>query len=237
MSDFGTLYLLPAPLGKEGGYALPAYVVNKLHELDYLVAERAKTARRFIKSTNPSKPISDYNIQELNEHTTQSEILPLLQPLLEGHNMGLLSEAGCPGVADPGAALVELAHARSVRVAPMVGPSSILLALMASGMNGQQFCFNGYLSPKPVQLAKDLRRLEQLSRKHRQTQIFIETPYRNNKMVDTALSCLSPGTLFCVAVDLTLPSQKVTTKSITNWKCSNRPDLHKRPAVFLLFQP
>jgi 16S rRNA (cytidine1402-2'-O)-methyltransferase len=237
MSDFGTLFLLPVPLGEEGLHTVPAYVIEKLHDLEYLVAERAKTARRFIKSTETPKPIGAYIIQELNEHTLQSEIPPLLQPLLEGHDMGLLSEAGCPGVADPGAALVELAHSKGVKVAPMVGPSSILLALMASGMNGQQFCFNGYLPAKPAQLAKEMKRLEQLSEKHHQTQIFIETPYRNNKLVESALSTLSPDTLFCIAVDLTLPTQSVITKTVAGWAGAPRPDLHKRPAVFLLLRP
>jgi len=236
MSDFGTLYLLPTPLGDDGGQVLPAYVIDKLHGLQYLVAERAKTARRFIKTTNPPRLISTFFIQELNEHTTPPEIPMLLQPLLEGHDMGLLTEAGCPGVADPGAALVELAHSKGVEVVPMVGPSSILLALMASGMNGQQFCFNGYLSAKPAQLAKDLKRLEQLSAKHSQTQIFIETPYRNNKLVEQALSVLSLDTLFCIAVDLTLPTQSVVTKTVAGWTGAPLPQLHKRPAVFLIFR-
>lgn len=236
MSVFGTLYLLPTPLGNDGGQALPAYVIEKIHGLQYLVAERAKTARRFIKTTNPPKPINAFIIQELNEHTTPPDIPMLLQPLLEGHDLGLLTEAGCPGVADPGAALVELAHSKGVEVVPMVGPSSILLALMASGMNGQQFCFNGYLSAKPAQLAKDLKRLEQLSAKHSQTQIFIETPYRNTKLVEQALSVLSLDTLFCIAVDLTLPTQYVVTKTVARWAGAPLPQLHKRPAVFLIFR-
>ncbi len=236
MSDFGTLFLLPTPLGDEGVHAIPAYVIEKLHGLNYLVAERARTARRFIKRTSPPKPIGSFNIQELNEHTTQPEIAPLLQPLMEGNDVGLLSEAGCPGVADPGASLVELAHAKGVQVVPLVGPSSILLALMASGLNGQQFCFNGYLSAKPAQLTKDLRRLEQLSGSRQQTQIFIETPYRNNKLVEKALSILSLGTLFCIAVDLTLPTQSISTKTVAEWASAPRPDLHKRPAVFLILR-
>lgn len=236
MIQKGKLYLLPAPLGDDGLGAIPGYVTDTLHRLRFLVAERAKTTRHFIKSTNPPKPISEYQISELNEHTPVTELQALLRPVLEGNDMGLLSEAGCPGVADPGAGLVALAHRNGVEVLPLVGPSSILLALMASGMNGQQFCFQGYLAPKPGDLAKDLKRLEQLAEKGRQTQVFIETPYRNNNMVEQALKSLAPDTLFCIAVDLTLPTQFIRTQKIADWKKSPPPDLHKRPAIFLIFR-
>lgn len=146
--------------------------------------------------------------------------------------MGLLSEAGCPGVADPGAAVVQLAHQKSIEVVPLVGPSSLLLALMASGMNGQSFCFHGYLSAKKPELERDLKRLEQLSAKLKQTQLFIETPYRNGSMVEMTLKTLAPQTVFCIAVDLTLETQWIHTQTIQQWRKSAIPDLHKRPAVF-----
>ena len=153
---------------------------------------------------------------ELNKRVDAAEKKSFLQPLLDGKDVGLMSEAGCPGVADPGAEIVKMAHEVGIEVLPLVGPSSILLALMGSGMNGQSFAFQGYLSPKKPQLANDLKRMEQLSARQRQTQIFIETPYRNNAFVETALKSLSPNTRFCIACDLTLPSQYIITKTIAN---------------------
>ncbi len=234
MTKKGKLYLIPSPLGEDATETIPAYAVAVLHRLTHLVAERAKTTRHFIKKTSPPKPISDYQIEELNEHTPIAELENLLRPLLEGHDLGILSEAGCPGVADPGAKLVELAHRHGVEVVPLVGPSSILLALMASGMNGQRFTFHGYLSPRPAELATDLKRLELLAAKHHQTQIFIETPYRNKSVIENALKVLQPATLFCIAVDLTLPMQFVQTKTIAEWRKKPLPELDKRPAIFLV---
>lgn len=233
MQTKGKLYLIPAPLGENAVETIPTYVVELLHSLTHLVAERAKTTRHFIKSTSPPKPISEYQIEELNEHTPAAELDALLRPLLDGHDLGILSEAGCPGVADPGARLVELAHRHGVEVVPLVGPSSILLALMASGMNGQNFTFHGYLSAKA--LADDLKRIENLVSKHRQTQIFIETPYRNKAVIEQAAKVLQPGTRFCIAVDLTLPTQSIQTKTIAEWR-KNLPELGKRPAIFLISQ-
>ncbi len=231
MTKLGKLYLIPCPLGEDALETIPAYVVEVLHRLNHLVAERAKTTRHFIKATNPPKPISEYQIEELNEHTDASELEALLRPAMEGHDLGVLSEAGCPGVADPGARLVALAHRKGVEVAPLVGPSSILLALMASGMNGQSFAFHGYLSAKSP--ADDLKRLEQLAHKHHQTQIFIETPYRNKAVIEQALKVLSPATRFCIAVDLTTANQLVQTKTIAEWR-KNPLELGKRPAIFLI---
>lgn len=233
MHQFGKLYLLPCPLGEDALETLPAYVVEKLHSLTWLVAERAKTTRHFIKATHPPKPIAEYRIEELNEHTPLEELENLIKPVLEGNDLGVLSEAGCPGVADPGAKLVELAHKKGVEVVPLVGPSSILLALMGSGMNGQSFAFNGYLSTKSP--ADDLKRLEQLAIKHRQTQLFIETPYRNKAIIEHALRILQPSTKFCIAADLTLDTQFIRTKTIAEWRKTQLPDLAKRPAVFLIF--
>ncbi len=234
MTKLGKLYLIPCPLGEDAAETIPAYAVAILHRLTHLVAERAKTTRHFIKATNPPKPISDYQIEELNEHTPAAELENLLRPALEGHDLGVLSEAGCPGVADPGAKLVELAHRRGVEVVPLVGPSSILLALMASGMNGQSFAFHGYLSAKSP--ADDLKRLEQLANKHQQTQIFIETPYRNKAIIEQAIKVLQPSTKFCIAADLTLATQFVQTKNIAEWRKSPPTGLDKRPVVFLIGQ-
>ena len=230
----GKLYLIPAPLGENAVETIPAYVIDILHRLDYFIAERAKTARHFIKSTNPVKPFDELSFFELNKYTLPEELNTFLNPALEGHDIGLLSEAGCPGVADPGAVIVKMAHQRNIEVVPLVGPSSILLALMGAGMNGQSFVFQGYLSPNPNELAKDLKRLEQQSIRYKQAQIFIETPYRNNKLIEQALQTLSSNTQFCIAADLTSKQQFIKTNSISGWKSIKIPDLHKIPAIFLI---
>lgn len=235
MQEKGKLYLIPTPLGEEPIHTIPAYVVQLLHRLDYFIAERAKTARHFIKKTEPVKPFDALRFFELNKRTSPEAKAQFLQPALEGHDIGLLSEAGCPGVADPGASIVDLAHQQGIQVVPLVGPSSILLALMASGMNGQQFCFNGYLSPKRPILAKELKRLEQLSGKLNQTQLFIETPYRNMALIETALQTLHAKTRFCVAADLTLETEYCLSQTIAQWQQTKLPDLHKHPAIFLLY--
>lgn len=230
----GKLYLIPSPLGPEAVQTIPAYVVEILHRLDYFIAERAKTARHFIKSTQPVKAFSALHFSELNKHTLPEDIFTFLEPARKGYDIGLLSEAGCPGIADPGADIVRIAHQEHIEVVPLVGPSSILLALMASGLDGQSFAFQGYLAPKPFDLAKDLKKLEQFSSKHRQTQIFIETPYRNNKLIEQAMKTLSGNTRFCIAANLTTTAQYVKTKTIKAWKQEKAPDLHKIPAIFLI---
>ncbi len=230
----GKLYLIPTPLGEDANQTIPPYVIELLHKLDFFIAERAKTARHFIKKTNPVKPFSELSFFELNKHTPPEDIPSFLDPAKTGHDIGLLSEAGCPGVADPGAEIVKMAHQNDIQVVPLVGPSSILLALMASGMDGQSFAFQGYLSPKPFELAKDLKRLEQLSIKHRQSQIFIETPYRNNKLIEQAIKTLGPNTRFCIAANLTLETEYVKTRTIKDWKGNKPPDLHKVPAIFIV---
>jgi len=234
MTPTGKLYLIPAPLGEGAEHTLPQYAIDILHRLEFFVAERAKTARRFIKRTEPVKPFDALTFFELNKRTPPEAIQTFLDPVLDGRDMGLLSEAGAPGVADPGAQIVELAHRKEIEVVPLVGPSSLLLALMASGMNGQQFYFHGYLPPKKDALGRELKKLEQSSARFRQTQLFIETPYRNNALVAEALRILSPGTRFCIAADLTLPDQYIRTKTVQQWKNTKLPDLHKRPAIFLL---
>lgn len=231
----GKLYLIPAPLGEEVTHTIPAYVIEVLHQLDVFIAERAKTARAFIKTTNPVKAFSELHFYELNKRTDPIEMQTFLKDAEEGKDIGLLSEAGCPAVADPGAVIVEMAHRKGIEVVPLVGPSSILLALMGSGMNGQQFCFNGYLSPKKPELSKALKRLEQVSARHQQSQIMIETPYRNMGFVETALQALSPNTRFCIACDLTLETQYIETKTIAAWKKTKIQNLHKRPTIFILY--
>ncbi len=234
MNPKGKLYLLPTSLGEHTTHAIPDLNIRIMDSLRFFIAERAKTARHFIKACIPDKDLAPLQITELNKRTRPEDLPRLLQPALDGNDLGLMSEAGCPGVADPGARIVQMAHQKGIQVVPLTGPSSIILALMASGMNGQHFCFNGYLSPKKPELAKELKRLEQLSQKRKQTQLFIETPYRNNGLVETALQSLSSNTLFCIAVDLTLPTEYIKTLTVAEWNEEEIPDLHKRPAIFLL---
>ena len=234
MATKGKLFLIPAPLGDDATHTIPQYVVDILHRLDIFIAERAKTARRFIKETNPSKPFSELTFYEIAKHTPPEERARFLEDAERGKDIGLLSEAGCPGVADPGAFVVQTAHQRGIEVVPLVGPSSILLGLMASGLNGQNFCFHGYLPPRRPELDKELKFLEQRVFKHGQTQIFIETPYRNKSLIETAVNTLSPDMLFCIAADLTLPTEYVRTLAIRDWRKQQVPDLHKHPAVFLV---
>lgn len=230
----GKLYLLPCPLGDDALHTIPPYVVEIIHRLDYFICEKAKTARHFIKATGLPRPLQELTYYELNKRTEQAEWQTFLAAAEKGYDIGLLSEAGCPGVADPGAVIVAAAHDKDIEVVPLVGPSSILLAVMASGMSGQNFAFVGYLSAKKPDLVRDLKRLEQQARKAQQTQLFIETPYRNTGMIETALQTLSATTRFGVAVDLTLPTEWVKVKKVGEWKKTKLPDLHKRPAIFLI---
>ncbi|HKK73951.1 MAG TPA: SAM-dependent methyltransferase [Saprospiraceae bacterium] len=234
-SPKGKLYLIPTPIAEDSLYTIPPYVTERLHQLKYFIAERAKTARRFIKTTEPRYPISELHFFELNKRTSPEERNQFLDKVLEGQDMGLLSEAGCPGVADPGAKIVAQAHRLGIRVVPLVGPSSILLALMASGMNGQSFAFHGYLSVKTPELIKDLKNLEQAAR-HGQTQLFIEAPYRNRNVVEQALKNLRPDTFFGIAMDLTAAEEYVRSLPIQRWQQEKLPELHKRPAIFMVFK-
>jgi 16S rRNA (cytidine1402-2'-O)-methyltransferase len=231
----GTLYLIPVPLGNnQPSCVLPATVLAKTRGLAHFVAENAKSARAFLKSLPNEIPLQQIDIQELNEHTPSIRLPGLLAPLLAGSDLGLVSEAGCPAVADPGAALVALAHAQGVRVAPLVGPSAILLALMGSGLSGQNFSFHGYLPVREQARLQKLRELEKASREEQRTQIFIETPYRNHQMLDTLRQACAPGTRVCVACDLTLDSETIITRSCADWRRQDLPSIDRRPAVFLL---
>jgi 16S rRNA (cytidine1402-2'-O)-methyltransferase len=229
----GTLYLIPVPLAPDALHTLSSQIIEVLHATQHFVVENARTSRRFIKSTNPPYPIDSLVITELDKHDL-TDARKHLEPLFDGRHVGVLSEAGCPGIADPGSVLVRFAHAHQVRVVPLTGPSSILLALMASGMNGQQFHFHGYLSAKKGQLNNDLKRLEDLVRKDRATQIFIEAPYRNTQVFEIALQVLSDETALCLAIDLTAGTEWIRTMKIGAWKKYAVPELHKRPAVFLI---
>ena len=231
----GKLYLLPVPLGDdaEPNTVLPETVARSIEFIDHYIVENEKTARRFIKAILPSKKQPELKLSVLNKHTQPSEHAFFLQPCMEGHNVGLMSEAGCPGVADPGAAIVKLAHEKNIQVVPLVGPSSILLAMMASGMNGQSFAFNGYLPIDKGDKKNALKNFEKLSQDRNQSQLFIETPYRNNKLTEDLLQILSPQTHLCIAADITLPSEFIKTKTVAQWK-KEKPDLHNRPCIFII---
>jgi 16S rRNA (cytidine1402-2'-O)-methyltransferase len=243
----GTLYLIPNTLGPTeaapGALSniLPAQVQEMTSKLEYFVAENAKTARAFLKLVavdHPlARPLQEIKISELNVNTPPAALSALLAPLLEGHDAGLVSEAGVPAVADPGADLVRLAHQHGITVRPLVGPSSLLLAVMASGLNGQSFAFNGYLPTDPAQRTKRIQQLEQRSRAEKQTQLLIETPYRNAAMLEALVNACQPGTLVCVATDLSLASESVRTLTAAKWKAAlaanKGPDFHKKPTVFL----
>ncbi|MYN20326.1 SAM-dependent methyltransferase [Rugamonas sp. FT107W] len=236
----GTLFLIPNTLGETEALSsvLPEQVQRITSQLDYFVAENAKTARAFLKLVNANhplaKPLQEITISELNVNTPAAALAGLLAPLLAGQDGGLVSEAGVPAVADPGADLVRLAHQHNIPVRPLVGPSSLLLAVMASGLNGQSFAFNGYLPTDAAQRATRIKELEQRSRKEKQTQLFIETPYRNAAMLEALVAACAPGTLLCVATDLSLPSETIRTMSAAQWKSAKAPDFHKKPTVFLL---
>jgi 16S rRNA (cytidine1402-2'-O)-methyltransferase len=243
----GTLYLIPNTLGPTDAvsgalsHVLPGQVQAITAQLGYFVAENAKTARAFLKLVaidHPlARPLQEIRIAELNVNTPPAALAELLGPLLAGEDAGLVSEAGVPAVADPGADLVRLAHSHGVPVRPLVGPSSLLLAVMASGLNGQSFAFNGYLPTDAAQRTKRIRELETRSRSEKQTQLLIETPYRNGQMLEALVASCQPGTLLCVATDLSLPSESVRTQTAAKWKSQlasgKMPDFHKKPTVFL----
>jgi 16S rRNA (cytidine1402-2'-O)-methyltransferase len=229
-----TLYAIPTPLGGKPQDVLPASALKTIAGLGHFVAENAKTARAFLSAVGMRRPIRDLAISVLDEHTASKEVSSLLQPLRDGHSLGLLSEAGCPAIADPGAALVEAAHREGFPVVPLVGPSSLVLALMASGLEGQRFAFCGYLPREPRQREERIRQLERRSRSEKETELFIETPYRNDALLASLLSACSSATSLCVAADLTLPTQSIATRTIAQWRRAEAT-LGRRPAVFLLY--
>jgi 16S rRNA (cytidine1402-2'-O)-methyltransferase len=230
----GRLYLIPTRLGDNAPLEVLPISVKKIIESvnDYIV-ENEKTARRFIKKISSGKSQASLNIHILNKYTQPGEIPAFLDACKMGKPVGLLSEAGCPGIADPGADVVKIAHENNIRVIPLVGPSSILLALMSSGMNGQNFTFNGYLPIDKGERKAKLKQLERLSSDQNQAQIFIETPYRNNKMLEDICTSLHKQTRVCVACDITLPTEYIRTKTVDAWKYETI-DLHKRPTIFII---
>ncbi len=230
----GKLYLIPTTLGDiEPLEVLPLSIKRVIEDTTHFIVENEKTARRFIKRLTPKKPQPSLQLYPLNKYTGPEEYNSYLNPCLEGHDVGILSEAGCPGIADPGADIVALAHQKGIRVIPMVGPSSILLAMMASGMNGQSFAFNGYLPIDKSERKKEIKKLEKRSKELDQSQAFIETPYRNDKLLSDLIQSLKPDTRLCVACDITLADEFILSKPVSQWK-SSHADLHKRPAIFII---
>jgi 16S rRNA (cytidine1402-2'-O)-methyltransferase len=235
MKLLGKLYLIPTTLGEmtNANDVLPEYVKKCIDFIDYYIVENEKTARKSIKIVHPEKKQSELKLFVLNKHTLTKEHQEFIKPLLEGKNMGIMSEAGCPGIADPGAVIVKIAHEKGVQVVPVVGPSSIFLALMASGMNGQNFAFSGYLPIDKSEKKAILKNLEKISFDKNQSQIFMETPFRNNKFVEDILQTLQPNTNLCIACDITLTSEFIKTQSVNQWK-KQKIDFHNRPCIFII---
>lgn len=231
----GTLFLIPTNLSDPftPGAILPQEVIELALRLDFYIAENAKTARAFLKSLGIGRPLLQVSIRELNTHTDINELTELLEPLLAGNDVGLVSEAGAPGVADPGAMIVDLAHRHHINVMPLVGPSSILLGLMASGLNGQKFAFHGYLPQEKTARIKAIQELERESKQRNMTQMFIETPYRNHALLADLITSLSPATRLCVASDLTGQAQTIVQQRVDNWRKAPI-ELGKTPSMFLL---
>jgi len=234
MNTNGKLYLIPNTLGEPNIHSvIPQDVINKIKPLKHFIAEHSKTARAFLKLVEIDHAQNELEFFELNKFTDRTQLHPFLEPIKQGFDMGLISDAGCPGIADPGAEIVDLAHQMGIQVVPFVGPSSILLAHMASGMNGQSFAFNGYLPIDKSDRKKKLQFLDNLAQKG-QSQSFIETPYRNKQMFQDLLSACKSQTKLCIAYDISLQGECIQTKSIQAWKKSSTPDFHKKPCIFIL---
>ncbi|MDC6351764.1 SAM-dependent methyltransferase [Zeaxanthinibacter sp. PT1] len=232
-NNYGNLYVIPSTLGDNAPLeVLPISIKGAIERIDHYIVENEKTARHFIKKVSPRKSQPGLQLSLLNKFTEQSELEGFLDPCLSGIPVGILSEAGCPGIADPGAEIVRIAHDKNIRVVPMVGPSSILLAMMASGMNGQSFAFNGYLPIEGSERKSAIKKAEKISRDLKQAQVFIETPYRNDKLLAELIKTLNKNTRLCVACDITLPTEFIRSKAVSDWK-DNEVSLHKRPAIFI----
>lgn len=232
----GTLYLIPTTLGNTPeNNTIPEYTLQVLRSLDVLMVENIRSASSFLQWVGDTIPEYEIEFYPLNKNTPDQEIFSFLRPLKQGKNAGILSEAGAPAVADPGAKLVKMAHQNGIKVVPLVGPSSILLALMASGFNGQEFAFHGYLPMDQNKRKSMISQLEGESRRHDRTQIFMEAPYRNNELLKDIMDTCSTATRLCTATDITLPSEEIISKHISDWQSSKLPDLHKRPTIFMLY--
>lgn len=231
-----TLYLIPVTLGEtEISKVLPSYNQSIISSIRYFIVENVRTARRFLKQADPGINVDGLTFYTLNKHTSDTELSGFLNPIEDGNSIGIISEAGCPAIADPGADIVAIAQEKNIPVVPLVGPSSVLLALMASGFNGQSFAFHGYLPIDAGERIKTLKSLEQRIYSENQTQLFIETPYRNGKLADDILKTCKPATLLCIAADITLGSEFIKTKRIADWK-KQMPDLSKRPCIFAIYK-
>lgn len=230
----GALYLIPTTLGDENPYkVMPMDIKPIAQNTKFYFVENERSARRFLKKIDQNINIDELKFQEINKRTRHDDLVKFMENAAEGADIGVISEAGCPGIADPGAEVVRVAHQKNITVKPLVGPSSILLSLMASGMNGQSFTFVGYIPIKQPGRTKTMYYMEQQATKHDQTQIFIETPYRNNSLIEELLKTLNSSTRLCIACDITLETEYIKTKTLGEWK-KQLPDLHKRPAIFLL---
>lgn len=235
MKPYGKIYMLPCPISEGNPYdVLPESNRAVMASLDYFIVENVRSARRFLSAAKIGRPIEELEFAECSEHTTEMEIEPLLRPILEGRNCGIISEAGLPGVADPGADVVAAAQKRGVEVVPLVGPSSILMALMASGQNGQSFAFNGYLPIKPAERTRAIKNFERRAIQEGQSQIFIEAPYRNDKLFGDFIATLNPTTRLTVAVDITSQGQVIRTLAVSEWRQAPKPEMHKRPTIFII---
>ncbi len=233
----GTLYLIPCPIADEQDVwqVLPAPNKAIIDSLDYFIVENTRSARRFLSKCKISRAIDTLTFTELNEHSEAGlAIAEMITPILEGRSAGVISEAGVPGVADPGALVVEACHRHNIRVVPLVGPSSIIMAVMASGLNGQSFAFNGYLPIKPTERGKAIRTYERRAQQEGQSQLFIEAPYRNVKLVEQLLATLAPKTKLTIAMDITAPSEYILTLEVERWRKTKLPELNKRPAIFII---
>jgi 16S rRNA (cytidine1402-2'-O)-methyltransferase len=231
----GTLFLIPVPLADEAAAkSFTPYLVDTINNIKEFIVENEKTARRFLKEAGLKTPQSELLIHDYGKHNRADGTGEFFKGLQAGNDVGLMSEAGCPGIADPGAEIVEKAHRMGIKVVPLVGPSSILLALMASGFNGQSFTFHGYLPIDKLLRSKKIKELETIAERNDQTQIFIETPFRNNSLLEDVLKAANPKSRLCIACDLTAGTEFVQTKTIADWQ-KKIPELHKRPTIFLLF--
>jgi len=229
----GQIFLIPCPLGEISPMSvLPLSVLKVIESTQYFVVEHEKNARRFIKAISPQKKQAELKLSTINKFTDPTEIPELIRPCLDGFDLGIISDAGCPGVADPGAEIVNLAHKNGIKVVPLTGPSSILLALMASGLNGQKFAFHGYLPIDKAERKQSIKQLEKESEQNNQTQIFIETPYRNNQLLEALIKSLKPDTQLCVACNLSLEDEFILTKTTNKWRATDF-DLHKKPCIFM----
>lgn len=232
-----TLYLIPCPISDDTAVADVTPAANQaiIDSLDYFIVENTRSARRFLSKSGYAKAIDEATFVELNEHTiSPTEIARMIEPLKAGRSAGVISEAGVPAVADPGQAVVELCHKHNIRVVPLVGPSSILMAVMASGLSGQSFAFNGYLPIKEPERSKTIKRLESRARTEHQSQLFIEAPYRNVKLLEQMLKSLNPDTRLCIACDITSKSEYIRTQTVAQWRKSTMPDIQKRPTIFII---